>query len=100
MGPGVIIFHETHHTNTLHDLHDKPDVTQSAEDILRENFAHLGLNCDAFSFFTYVGVKTSANSQTSFDRLKAEVHRQLESSEVRSPRDAKYIYLMLRVSLL
>lgn len=96
LGPGVIIFHETHHTNTLHDIHDKPDVTQSAEDILRENFNHLNLNCDAFSFFTYVGVKTSGDSQTSFDRLKSEVHRQLESSEVRSPRDAKYIYLMLR----
>ncbi|CAH1183817.1 unnamed protein product [Ceutorhynchus assimilis] len=96
LGPGVIIFHETHYTNTLDDLHDKASVNQSAEDILRQNFAELDLNCEAFSFIKYIGVKTSLQSHTSFDRLKLEVQKQLESSEVRSPRDAKYIYLMLK----
>lgn len=96
LGPGVIIFHETHLTNTLDDLRDSASVTQSAEDILRSTFADLDLNCDSFSFLKYIGVKTTVNTRTSFERLKAEIHKQLESTEVRSPRDAKYIYLMLK----
>ncbi|XP_030767171.1 zinc finger FYVE domain-containing protein 1-like isoform X2 [Sitophilus oryzae] len=96
LGPGVIIFHEPKHTNTLDDLHDRASVTQSAEDILRATFADLDLNCDSFSFLKYIGVKKPANGRTPFDRLKFALNKELESTEVRSPRDAKYIYLMLK----
>ncbi|KAL1489873.1 hypothetical protein ABEB36_013801 [Hypothenemus hampei] len=95
LGPGVIIFHETRNTNTLHDLDDKSNNSQSAEEILRQNFAEIGLNCDSFSCLKYIGEKTYINSGTSFERLRLEIQKQLESSEVRSPRDAKYVYLMI-----
>ncbi|XP_066254587.1 zinc finger FYVE domain-containing protein 1-like isoform X1 [Euwallacea similis] len=94
VGPGVIIFHQTLNTNTLHDLDEKPNIT--AEDILRDNFSELGASHDAFSFLKYVGVKTSLNGDTSFELLKSEIQQRLESSDLRSPRDPKYIYLILK----
>ncbi|KAF7278616.1 hypothetical protein GWI33_008137 [Rhynchophorus ferrugineus] len=96
LGPGVVIFHETQHTNTLDDLHDRASVDQSAEDILKSTFSDLGLTYDSFGFIKYVGVRTSLGSSTSFDRLKFVLTKELESTDVRSPRDAKYIYLMLK----
>ncbi|XP_050302992.1 zinc finger FYVE domain-containing protein 1-like isoform X2 [Anthonomus grandis grandis] len=96
LGPGVIIFHETHHTNTLDNIHDSASVNQSAEDILRQMFANLDMNCDSFSFIKYVGVKTSLKARTSFESLKSEIIKQLESTEIRSPRDVKIIYRMLK----
>ncbi|ENN82696.1 hypothetical protein YQE_00934, partial [Dendroctonus ponderosae] len=94
LAPGVIIFHETQYTDTLHVLNNHPNVT--AEDILRQNFADLGSNCEEFSFIKYIGVKTRDNQETSFDRLRAEIQKELESSNVRSARKAKYVYLMLK----
>lgn len=93
----MIIFHETQYTDTLHVLNSLPNVT--AEDILRQNFADLRLNCEEFSSIKYIGVKkTRDNQETSFDRLRAEIQKELESSNVRSARKAKYVYLMLKVS--
>lgn len=93
LGPGVIIFHETHYTDTLNE---SANVTQSVEDILQTTFADLNLSYDSFSFLKYVGVKTT-NSFTSFEKLKNVLFEKLESTEVRSPRDAKYVYLTLKV---
>lgn len=92
LGPGVIIFHETHYTDTLHQ---SASVTQSVEDILQSTFADLNMSYDAFSFIKYIGVKTT-NSVTSFEKLKNPLFEKLESTEVRSPRDAKYVYLTLK----
>ncbi|KAJ8938585.1 hypothetical protein NQ318_013639 [Aromia moschata] len=92
LGPGVIIFHETHHTDTLHD---SASVTQSVEDILQTTFSELNLSYDAFSFIKYVGIKTG-DSTTSFKELKLVLTEKLESTDVRSPRDPKYIYLTLK----
>lgn len=96
LGPGVIIFHETHYTDTLHQ---SASVTQSVEDILQSTFADLNMSYDAFSFIKYIGVKTT-NSVTSFEKLKNPLFEKLESTEVRSPRDAKYVYLTLKVNTL
>lgn len=93
LGPGVIIFHETHYTDTLHE---SANVTQSVEDILQTTFADLNLSYDSFGFLKYVGVKTT-NSRTSFEKVKNVLFEKLESTEVRSPRDAKYVYLTLKV---
>ncbi|XP_023017567.2 zinc finger FYVE domain-containing protein 1 isoform X3 [Leptinotarsa decemlineata] len=92
IGPGVVIFHETRYTDTLHD---SANVKQSAEDILQTTFAELGLPFDAFSFLKYVGVKTT-QSETSFKELKNVLVDKLESTEVRTKRDAKYIFLTLQ----
>ncbi|CAG9864454.1 unnamed protein product [Phyllotreta striolata] len=92
IGPGVVIFHETRHTETLNE---SANVTQSAEDILRATFGDLNLSYDAFSFLKYVGVK-SARSETCFDTLREALLDKLESTEVRTKRDAKYVYLTLK----
>ncbi|KAJ8912659.1 hypothetical protein NQ315_012735 [Exocentrus adspersus] len=92
LGPGVIIFHETHYTDTLHQ---SASLIQSVEDILQSTFADLNLSFDSFCFMKYVGVKTT-NSVTSFEQLKMALFEKLESTEVRSPRDAKYVYLTLK----
>ncbi|KAG5882567.1 hypothetical protein JTB14_011767 [Gonioctena quinquepunctata] len=92
IGPGVVIFHETRHTDTLHE---SASVKQSAEDIIQGTFCELGLPFDAFSFFKYVGVKT-ALGETSFKELRDVLLDKLESTEVRTRRDAKYIYLTLQ----
>ncbi|KAJ8927159.1 hypothetical protein NQ314_020432 [Rhamnusium bicolor] len=92
LGPGVIIFHETYHTDTLHE---SASITQSVEEILQTTFTDLNLPYDAFSFIKYIGVKT-VNSTTSFKELKIALSEKLESTEVRSPRDAKYVYLTLK----
>ncbi|CAG9822995.1 unnamed protein product [Phaedon cochleariae] len=92
IGPGVVIFHETRLTDTLHD---SANLTQSAEDILRSTFADLKLPCDAFSFLKYVGVRTHG-ARTSFKELRVALLDKLESTEVRTRRDAKYVYLTLK----
>ncbi|KAK9870150.1 hypothetical protein WA026_006240 [Henosepilachna vigintioctopunctata] len=92
LGPGLIIFHETRHTDTLDGM---ANVTESAEDIIRCNFSQLRMEYDSFSFIKYVGVR-SKHSPTSFKELRVAVLKELESTEIRSPRDAKYIYLTLR----
>nr|CAH7745543.1 unnamed protein product [Callosobruchus chinensis] len=92
IGPGVIVFHETRHTQTLHE---SAGVTQSAEDILQATFAQLNISYDAFSFIKYLGIKTGTSS-TSFKELKTVIMDKLDSTEIRSRRDAKYIYLTLK----
>ncbi|CAH1962256.1 unnamed protein product [Acanthoscelides obtectus] len=91
-GPGVVVFHETRHTQTLHE---SAGVTQSAEDILQATFAQLNISYDAFSFIKYVGIN-SGSGPTSFKELEIAVMDKLDSTEVRSRRDAKYIYLTLK----
>lgn len=93
LGPGVIVFHETRYTDTLDA---SATLNESPEDILRNNFASLNLTFDAFSFIKYVGVKTTSGP-TSFDELKYVVSNELDSTEIRSSRDPKYIYLTLKV---
>ncbi|KAL3266228.1 hypothetical protein HHI36_010409 [Cryptolaemus montrouzieri] len=92
LGPGLIIFHETRHTDTLDA---STSVTESAEDIIRSNFSELQLEYDAFSFIKYVGIQNK-DSPTSFKELRIAVMKELESTEIRSPREAKYIYLILK----
>lgn len=92
LGPSIIIFHETRHTNTLQSIHS---VEESPEDIIRKRFAELKLDCDAFSSLKYVGVQTK-NSPTSFSELKNALQLELENTKVRSKRNPKVIYLTLK----
>lgn len=94
LGPSVIIFHETRHTNTLHS---SAGVSESPEDILRTLFAQLQLDVDAFSSLKYVGVQTK--DVTSFTELKNAVQLELANTTVRSARNPKFIYLTLKVSI-
>lgn len=93
MGPSVIIFHETRHTNTLRS---SAGVSESAEDILRTSFAQLQLDVDAFSSLKYIGIQTK-DVATVFTELKNAVQLELDNTTVRSARNPKFIYLTLKV---
>ncbi|KAB0796609.1 hypothetical protein PPYR_10670 [Photinus pyralis] len=92
LGPSIIIFHETVHTNTLHC---SASVSESPEDILRATFADLQLKIDSFSSLKYIGVRTQ-NSLTSFKELKNAIQLELEDTKVRSARHPKIVYHTLK----
>ncbi|XP_045480023.1 zinc finger FYVE domain-containing protein 1-like [Harmonia axyridis] len=92
LGPSLIIFHETRFTETL-DY--SAGVTESAEDIIRTNFNDLRLEYDSFSSIKYVGIRNK-DAPTKYKRLRIAVRKELESTEIRSPREAKYIYLIIK----
>lgn len=96
LGPSVIIFHETRHTNTLQT---SAGVSESPEDILRSAFAQLQLDVDAFSSLKYIGVRTKGEEPTSFNELRNALQLELENTTVRSARNPRFIYLTLKVSL-
>lgn len=95
LGPSIIIFHETDHTNTLHS---SASVSESPEDILRARFAEQRLEIDAFSSLKYIGIRTQS-SHTSFKELRNAIQLELEDTKVRSARHPKIIYQTLKVRL-
>ncbi|XP_049825727.1 zinc finger FYVE domain-containing protein 1 isoform X2 [Aethina tumida] len=92
LGPAVIVFHETQHTDTLDE---GSTVMESAEEKLRGTFKELGLDISAFSSVKYVGLK-SLHQPTKFEKLRDALKKELESNDVRTPRKPMYIYLMLK----
>uniref|UniRef100_A0A1B6E4F3 FYVE-type domain-containing protein n=1 Tax=Clastoptera arizonana TaxID=38151 RepID=A0A1B6E4F3_9HEMI len=89
LGPAVIIFHETRHTRTLHS------ANESAEDILRQRFAQLHLEMEAFSSVKYIGVQT-LNPPTNFSPLRSAIRAELENTTVRSPRSPHLVFNTLK----
>lgn len=94
LGPSVIIFHETRHTNTLQTI---ATLEESPEDIIRKKFGEQKLDCDSFSSLKYIGIQ-SRNSATSFSELKNALQLELENTKVRSKRHPKVVYLTLKVN--
>lgn len=90
LGPAVIIFHETRHTRPL-----QPTLTESPEDVLRNRFAEMKLEMEAFSSLRYIGVQTSL--ETNFSELQQAVKNELENTTVRSPRQPAVVYQTLKV---
>lgn len=91
LGPAVIIFHETTHTNILTAENNK-----SPEDLLKIRFQKLGQGIDAFSALEYAGTRTT-RPPTSFDILKITIKKHLQNSSVRSCRPPGIIFQALKV---
>lgn len=91
LGPAVIIFHETRYTETL-----QSNVTDSPEDKLRERFAAIPLDIEAFSSLKYIGIQTQT-PPTSFKELKVAVQLELENTSVRSARHPEVVFKTLKV---
>ncbi|KAF4520072.1 hypothetical protein B566_EDAN007929 [Ephemera danica] len=86
LGPAVMIFHETRHTNPLQNsIGDN-----IAELELRQMFAEQNYDLRAFSSLGYVGQRTTFGN-TDFTKLKAAVHDELRNKSVRSPRLPKHV---------
>ncbi|GAB6021662.1 Zinc finger FYVE domain-containing protein 1 [Chamberlinius hualienensis] len=90
LGPYVIIFHETLHTNILTFDKQKPP-----EDIIRKQFQQMNLSFDAFSGFKYVGTKTQTT--TDFCGLIKVIKKQIKQSDVRSFRSPGVVFQVLHM---
>lgn len=90
LGPAVIVFHETRNTKTLESTLDA-----SAEDILRERFAQMHLDLEAFSSIKYVGVQTT-NHKTDYTSLINAIRNEIENTTVRSPRQPGVIFQAIK----
>uniref|UniRef100_A0A1A9WCP7 FYVE-type domain-containing protein n=1 Tax=Glossina brevipalpis TaxID=37001 RepID=A0A1A9WCP7_9MUSC len=91
LGPAVIIFHETKHTNPLEN-----SVEESAEDKLRDCFNRFNYDIKAFSSLRYVGIQTSIAETTDYNKLIAALRMELENTTVRSPRQPSVIFKAIR----
>ncbi|XP_017964617.1 zinc finger FYVE domain-containing protein 1-like isoform X2 [Drosophila navojoa] len=92
LGPAVIIFHETHYTKPLEST-----VEESAEDKLRNNFALLNYETNAFSSLRYVGIQTDANKSTNFQKISDALHLEIENTSVRSPRQPAVVFKAMKL---
>ncbi|XP_030381281.1 zinc finger FYVE domain-containing protein 1-like [Scaptodrosophila lebanonensis] len=92
LGPAVIIFHETQHTKPLEST-----VAESAEDKLRNNFALLNLETNAFSSLRYVGIQTPADKQTNFSKINDVLRLEIENTAVRSPRKPAVVFQAMKL---
>ncbi|XP_058825219.1 zinc finger FYVE domain-containing protein 1-like [Topomyia yanbarensis] len=87
LGPAVIIFHETQHTEVLKE----DDEGKKEEDILRERFAKSQLDLTAFSSLRYVGIRTNT-PPTNYEPLRMALEKELKNTTVRSPRQPTVVF--------
>jgi len=87
LGPSVILFHETLHTDVLgRNGHTEPEV------VIRERFRSLKQDISAFSKICYVGTKSGNNGKTNFGLLRDIVGKELRDATVRSPRKVALVH--------
>jgi zinc finger FYVE domain-containing protein 1 len=92
LGPSIIIFHETHHTEPLKDERKKTIQMQ-----INEMFSNLKLPVDAFKSIDYVGVKTTNQEEKdNFLILKDKIVNLLDNNSIRSPRKVTVIYHLVK----
>lgn len=112
LGPAVIIFHETRYTKPLSNCKLSFGiisslninnalilclaVEESAEDKLRKQFTELGFDIQAFSSLRYVGIQTTSNQQTNYEKLVTALKLDLDNTTVRSPRQPSVIFKVMR----
>uniref|UniRef100_A0A667Y8G2 Si:ch211-11n16.2 n=1 Tax=Myripristis murdjan TaxID=586833 RepID=A0A667Y8G2_9TELE len=85
LGPAVIIFQETTHTQLL------GHVAGHADTLLQKRFHDLGLGTEAFSSVQYVGTHT-VTPPTDYSRLVEAVRQQVRNTHTRSPRQPRIVY--------
>uniref|UniRef100_A0A667Y1L0 Si:ch211-11n16.2 n=1 Tax=Myripristis murdjan TaxID=586833 RepID=A0A667Y1L0_9TELE len=88
LGPAVIIFQETTHTQLLGH---ESKVAGHADTLLQKRFHDLGLGTEAFSSVQYVGTHT-VTPPTDYSRLVEAVRQQVRNTHTRSPRQPRIVY--------
>lgn len=78
-----------------HSVHSA--VEESAEDKLRNNFALLNYETNAFSSLRYVGIQTDANKSTNFKKISDALHLEIENTAVRSPRQPAVVFKAMKL---
>ena len=93
LGPAVVIFHETLHTDVLSRVHSKePEV------VIRERFRALKQDISAFSKIRYVGTRSAG--KTNFRSLREVIAKELRDVSVRSQRKVCLVYQVLNIVLI
>ncbi|XP_036852806.2 zinc finger FYVE domain-containing protein 1 isoform X2 [Manis javanica] len=95
LGPAVIIFHETVHTQLLGSDHP----SEVPEKLIQDRFRKLGRFPEAFSSIHYKGTRTY-NPPTDFSGLRRALEQQLENNTTRSPRHPGVIFKALKMKKL
>ena len=90
LGPVVVVFHETLHTEIL-----RRDSEKSPEDELRRRFQTLNLSTESYSAFHYIGTRTK-NGSTNFKGLHEAMRMHIENTTVRSPRAVSVVFDALK----
>lgn len=88
LGPCVIIFHETLHTDVLTRVRGGQDP----ETIVRERFSALKQDISAFSKIKYVGTRSDVSGLTNFGVLRELIGQELSDSSVRSQRNVQFVF--------
>lgn len=91
LGPAVIIFQETTHTQLLGQ---DPSVPGSADTQLQKRFHDLNLRTEAFSSVQYVGTQT-ITPPTDYEGLLEAVRQQVRNTHTRSPRQPGIVFQAL-----
>ncbi|VDM32314.1 unnamed protein product [Hydatigera taeniaeformis] len=86
LGPAVLIFQETRHTLPL--------VDDGGTAFLKERFANIHRNVDAFSTLRYVGIQTTSGS-TDFAPFVRVAEELMSETSVRTPRRLEHIFRAL-----
>lgn len=71
-------------------------VDKSPEDILRERFAEMNIDLEAFSSLRYVGIQTQ-QPPTDYTLLQNALQLEIDNTAVRSPRQPDVIFKAIDV---
>ncbi|XP_074660644.1 zinc finger FYVE domain-containing protein 1-like isoform X2 [Tubulanus polymorphus] len=96
LGPAVIIFHETTHTDILCEGRDTSPAHKTPTQVLKDRFQALKIAVDAFSSLHYCGTRT-IHPPTDFSQLLHATKDQLKNMTVRSPRTPQVVLNALQV---
>ncbi|KAL7400382.1 hypothetical protein ABVT39_011106 [Epinephelus coioides] len=88
LGPAVIVFQETTHTQLLGQ---DSKVAGHADTLLQKRFHDLSLGTEAFSSVQYVGTQT-ITPPTDYSRLLEAVKQQVKNTHTRSPRQPGIVF--------
>ncbi|XP_077398137.1 zinc finger FYVE domain-containing protein 1 [Festucalex cinctus] len=91
LGPAVIVFQETTHTQLLGH---GSKVAGHADMLLQRRFHDLGLATDAFSSVQYIGTQT-VTPPTNYSELLDALRQQVHNTHTRSPRHPGIVFRAL-----
>lgn len=102
LGPTIIIFHETLHTDTLASSADHRNGSRSAETVIRDRLSSLSQDVSAFSKIRYFGIRRGngeLDEKVFYSRLRSLITEELKDTTVRSPRSVSLIYKAFQVTV-
>ncbi|CAF0817462.1 unnamed protein product [Didymodactylos carnosus] len=92
LGPTLVVFHETQHTDVLRD---DLQTRKTAVEQLKERFEKMKCSYEAYSTIEYVGIQTK-KLPTNFGELRSTIFSTLDNNKIRSPRKLSVIYNALK----